>query len=104
MKKLSLAIYWHMHQPVYEIEGTYLMPWSRLHAVKDYLDMALFLDRFPRLKLNFNVVPALMDSVIDEPVYEPEVEKTHEIKVPEVEDTLENDLFDLIDSMYNKED
>ena len=65
MKKLSLAIYWHMHQPVYEIEGTYLMPWSRLHAVKDYLDMALFLDRFPKLKLNFNVVPALMDSVID---------------------------------------
>ena len=39
-----------MHQPVYEIEGTYLMPWSRLHAVKDYLDMALFLDRFPKLK------------------------------------------------------
>ena len=39
MKKLSLAIYWHMHQPVYEIEGTYLMPWARLHAVKDYLDM-----------------------------------------------------------------
>ena len=65
MKKLSLAIYWHMHQPVYEIEGTYLMPWSRLHAVKDYLDMALFLDKFPKLKLNFNVVPALMDSVID---------------------------------------
>ena len=65
MKKLSLAIYWHMHQPVYEIEGTYLMPWSRLHAVKDYLDMALFLEKFPKLKLNFNVVPALMDTVID---------------------------------------
>ncbi len=41
------------------------MPWSRLHAVKDYLDMALFLDKFPSLKLNFNVVPALMDTVID---------------------------------------
>ena len=35
VKKLSLAIYWHMHQPVYELEGTYLMPWVRLHAVKD---------------------------------------------------------------------
>ena len=65
MKKLSLAIYWHMHQPVYEIEGTYLMPWARLHAVKDYLDMALFLDKFPKLKLNFDVVPALVDTVID---------------------------------------
>ena len=65
MKKLSLAIYWHMHQPVYEIEGTYLMPWARLHAVKDYLDMVLILEKFPKLKLNFDVVPALMDTVLD---------------------------------------
>ena len=63
-KKLSLAIYWHMHQPVYELEGTYLMPWVRLHAVKDYLDMVLYLEKFPRLKLNFDVVPALLDSII----------------------------------------
>ena len=41
------------------------MPWSRLHAVKDYLDMILVLEKFPKLKLNFDVVPALMDSVID---------------------------------------
>lgn len=50
VKKLSLAIYWHMHQPVYELEGTYLMPWVRLHAVKDYLDMVLILEKFPKLK------------------------------------------------------
>ena len=54
-----------MHQPVYELEGTYLMPWVRLHAVKDYLDMALFLEKFPKLKLNFNIVPALVDAIID---------------------------------------
>lgn len=65
MKKLSIAIYWHMHQPVYEIEGTYLMPWARLHAVKDYLDMVLVLEKFPKLKLNFDVVPALIDTVLD---------------------------------------
>ena len=53
-----------MHQPVYEIEGTYLMPWARLHAVKDYLDMTLFLDRYPQLKLNFDIVPALLDTII----------------------------------------
>ncbi len=64
-KKLSLAIYWHMHQPVYELDGTYLMPWVRLHAVKDYLDMVLFLEKFPSLKLNFDIVPALLDSIID---------------------------------------
>ena len=41
------------------------MPWARLHAVKDYLDMVLILEKFPKLKLNFDVVPALMDTVID---------------------------------------
>ena len=65
MKNLSIAIYWHMHQPVYELEGTYLMPWVRLHAIKDYLDMVLILEKFPKLKLNFNIVPALLDSIID---------------------------------------
>ena len=54
-----------MHQPVYEMEGTYLMPWARLHAVKDYLDMVLVLEKFPKLKLNFDVVPALIDTLLD---------------------------------------
>ena len=65
MKKLSIAVYWHMHQPMYEVEGTFLMPWARLHAVKDYLDMVLFLERFPKLKLNVDIVPALVDMLID---------------------------------------
>lgn len=66
-KKLSLAIYWHMHQPVYQItpDGDYLMPWVRLHAVKDYLDMVEILSKFKRLKLNFNLIPVLLDSIID---------------------------------------
>ena len=66
-KKLSIAFYWHMHQPVYQLttNGGYLMPWVRLHAVKDYLDMALWVNKFENLKLNFNFVPALIDSIID---------------------------------------
>ncbi len=65
LKKLSIAFYWHMHQPVYQLDSVYLMPWARLHAVKDYLDMALLLERHPNLKLNFNLVPALIDEIID---------------------------------------
>ena len=63
-KKLSVAFYWHMHQPVYELDGVFLMPWSRLHAVKDYLDMVSVLKKFPRLKLNIDIVPALLDELI----------------------------------------
>ena len=66
-KKLSIAFYWHMHQPVYQLtpDGDYLMPWVRLHAVKDYLDMVEILNKFKRLKLNFNLVPVLLDCIID---------------------------------------
>lgn len=66
-KKLSIAFYWHMHQPVYQLthDGDYLMPWTRLHAVKDYLDMVTILDNFKNIKLNFNLVPVLLDSFID---------------------------------------
>lgn len=66
-KKLSIAFYWHMHQPVYQlnVESDYLMPWVRLHAVKDYLDMLLIAKKYNRLKLNFNLVPALLDALIN---------------------------------------
>lgn len=66
-KKLSIAFIWHMHQPVYKSDqnGIYLMPWVRLRAVKDYLDMLLVMDKFPGLKLNFNLVPLLISSIYD---------------------------------------
>lgn len=66
-KKLSIAFYWHMHQPVYQLnpDGDYLMPWVRLHGVKDYLDMLLIMKNFKDLKLNFNLVPILLDAFID---------------------------------------
>ncbi len=65
--KLSVAIVWHMHQPNYQTQpnGIRLMPWVRLHAVKDYLDMLLIIDKFPSIKLNFSLVPALLDAIID---------------------------------------
>ncbi len=66
-KKLSIAFYWHMHQPVYQLNaaGDFLMPWVRLHAIKDYLDMVLILEKHPDTKLNFNLVPVLLDALID---------------------------------------
>ena len=39
---LQLALVWHMHQPDYvdPTSGERFMPWTRLHALKDYADMA----------------------------------------------------------------
>ena len=45
-----LAILWHMHQPFYEdlATGEHILPWVRLHALKDYWGMVALLDEFPR--------------------------------------------------------
>lgn len=67
VKKLSVAFIWHLHQPDYKDPETkqYLMPWVRLHAIKDYLDMLLLLDEFPKIRQTFNIVPLLIDQLDD---------------------------------------
>lgn len=41
------------------------MPWVRLHAVKDYFDLPRWMDDFPDLKQNFNLVPSLLIQLED---------------------------------------
>jgi len=67
MNKVFLAILWHQHQPYYKdlVTGEMVMPWVRLHGIKDYIGMVDILDEFPALKLNFNLVPSLMDQIED---------------------------------------
>jgi len=65
--KLPVAILWHMHQPYYKHPQTseFVLPWVRLHASKDYLHMARLLQEFPRVKVNFTMVPSLRDQLED---------------------------------------
>ena len=62
MKKLNIAFVWHFHQPNYQenYNGDFLLPWVRLHASKDYLDMLKRIDNFSNIKLNFNFSPVLL--------------------------------------------
>jgi alpha-amylase/alpha-mannosidase (GH57 family) len=64
---LKLAFLWHQHQPFYKdlTSGYYHMPWVRLHGTKDYLDMALILKDYPRIKQTFNLVPSLLEQIAD---------------------------------------
>ncbi len=50
--RLKVIFLWHMHQPDYRDPrgGPALLPWVRLHGVKDYLDMVTILDGFPRIR------------------------------------------------------
>ncbi len=62
---LNVIFLWHMHQPDYRDAeaGRSMLPWVRLHGVKDYLDMVTILDDFPNVKQNFNLVPSLLDQL-----------------------------------------
>ena len=61
MRRVHLAVLWHMHQPQYRDPetGRYVLPWTRLHALKDYWGMVAMMKDFPNFHLTFNVVPSL---------------------------------------------
>jgi len=63
---VNLAILWHMHQPFYEdlATGEHILPWVRLHAIKDYWGMVAMLEEFPRVRVTFNLVPSLVRQVL----------------------------------------
>lgn len=56
-----------MHQPLYldHFEQNYLLPWVRLHALKDYYGMVALLAEYPRVKMTFNMVPSLLQQLRD---------------------------------------
>jgi alpha-amylase/alpha-mannosidase (GH57 family) len=64
-RPILLALVWHMHQPSYfhAPAGRALLPWVRLHATKDYRDMADRLRSYPRVHCTFNLTPVLLDQI-----------------------------------------
>ncbi len=100
-KELSVAFIWHFHQPDYQAQknGIRLMPWARLHAVKDYLDMLLFLDKFPNLKLNFSIVPALIDAIED---YSKDAHDIHsKITITPVDELTDDDKLYILNYFFD---
>lgn len=65
IRAVDLVLVWHHHQPDYRNprDGRSELPWVRLHAVKDYLDMALRIERHPGVHVTFNFVPTLVDQL-----------------------------------------
>lgn len=69
--KLYLALLWHQHQPIYKDTlhptqaGSYLHPWVRLHALRDYYSMASLVGEHPNLHLTINLTPSLVWQIED---------------------------------------
>ena len=63
---LNLILCWHFHQPDYrDADGRYQLPWTYLHAIKDYADMAAHLEAAPDLRCVVNFVPTLVEQLDD---------------------------------------
>jgi len=64
---VSVTFLWHMHQPLYKNpeDGSYLLPWVRLHATKDYFDMAALIEAVPQMRAVINFVPSLFVQLED---------------------------------------
>src|ERR1700690_4347944 len=67
MAQLRVVVLWHQHQPFYKdlVSGQYRLPWTRLHALKDYYGMVKLLDEFPQVHQTFNLVPSLVNQIQD---------------------------------------
>ena len=67
MAQLRIVVLWHQHQPFYKdlLTGQYRLPWTRLHALKDYYGMVKLLDEFPQVHQTFNLVPSLITQIQD---------------------------------------
>ncbi len=63
--RLPIVLLWHMHQPQYRdaLSGQYVLPWTYLHAIKDYIDMAAHLEAQPNARAVVNFTPVLIEQL-----------------------------------------
>lgn len=64
---LRVVFAWHMHQPHYADSsgGDYELPWTYLHAMKDYVDMAAHLEAVDGARAVVNFAPTLLEQIDD---------------------------------------
>ncbi len=62
MEPIRIAFLWHQHQPYYKdpTSRRYILPWVRLHGLKDYYDLPAVLENYPTIHQNINLVPSLL--------------------------------------------
>ncbi len=66
-RPLQVALLWHFHQPDYRgpTSGAPALPWTRLHALKDYADMLARLAGHPGVRATVAITPCLLEQLRD---------------------------------------
>ena len=64
---MAVVLCWHMHQPQYRDlrTGSVHLPWTYLHAIKDYVDMAAHLEAVPAARAVVSFAPILLEQIED---------------------------------------
>ena len=65
--RLPVVLLWHMHQPQYRdaLTARYVLPWTYLHAIKDYTDMAAHLEGNGAARAVINFSPVLIEQILE---------------------------------------
>lgn len=66
-RPINVVLCWHMHQPQYQdqFNRDFRLPWTYLHAIKDYVDMAAVVEQVPQSRVVVNFTPVLLDQIDD---------------------------------------
>lgn len=59
---MRICFLWHQHQPEYRLNGRFVLPWVRLHAIKDYVDLLQILAEYP-IRHTINLVPSMLEQM-----------------------------------------
>ena len=64
---VRVVLCWHMHQPHYfdRESNQYQLPWTYLHAIKDYVDMAAIIEATDGARAVVNFAPTLLEQIDD---------------------------------------
>lgn len=69
--KIFVALLWHQHQPLYrdllakKAYPEFVMPWVRLHGLRDYYSMAALVAKYPEVHVTINLTPVLLEQIED---------------------------------------
>jgi len=101
MQPVSLALFWHQHQPYYpdDVAGETRLPWVRLHGTKDYYGMAMHLKEVPEFRCTINLVPSLVLQ-LEHYTVRHGTDRHLELSRRGADGLTEDDLHELLDSFF----
>lgn len=102
---LHVALLWHQHQPMYRdpshptVAGSHLLPWVRLHAIRDYYAMANLVASHPGLHLTINLTPTLIWQIEDQ-VERGATDRARELTTKPAEDLDAADQEEILSTFF----